>query len=191
MTESKSLEAAADVLAGVRLLVLDVDGVLTDGRLFYGPDGEALKAFNVKDGLGIRMLMDSGVEVAIITARNAPALHARMRDLRVQHFYPGRPDKLTALEALVGELGLTFEQAAYVGDDVLDLPAMRRVGVPITVSDGHPDVKAEAQVIAPCGGGQGAVRAIADAILKAQGRYDAALARVFGDAPQGKGLDKA
>lgn len=188
---AKRLSEAEAALAQVRLLVLDVDGVLTDGRLYYGPEGEALKAFNVKDGLGIRMLIDSGVQVAIITARNAPALHARMRDLRVPHFYPGRPDKLAALEALVDSLGLATEETAFVGDDILDLPAMRRVGVPMTVADGHEDVKAEAQVIAPLGGGQGAVRAIADAILKAQGRYEAALARVFGDAPEGKGLDKA
>lgn len=165
---------ARDLAARVRLLVLDVDGVMTDGSLCYGADGESTKTFHVKDGLGIRLLSNESVRVAVISARNAPALARRLRDLRVEDAYLGRDDKLAALEELLAATGTPAERAAFVGDDILDLPAMRRVGLPIAVGDAHPLVREEARWVTTLGGGRGAVREVADGLLDARGRLRAA-----------------
>ncbi len=160
--------------AEVRALVLDVDGVLTDGRLYYGPEGEALKVFCVRDGLGLRLLRAEGIAVAVITAKRSAALLARLRDLKLEHVYVGREDKLRALDELRDKLSLRHEEVAYVGDDLVDLPVLARVGLPVTVKDGHPLVRERAAWVTEAAGGHGAVREVADGLLEARGRLNAA-----------------
>lgn len=156
--------------ASIRLLVLDVDGVLTDGSLTYGPEGESTKTFHVRDGLGIRLLGHEGIDVAVLSARKSPALLARCRDLWIPHVLAGRDDKLRALRELLEATGIAAERVAHVGDDILDLPVMRHVGLGIAVRDAHPLVLAEAAWITDLPGGRGAVREIADGLLDARGR---------------------
>ena len=155
-----------------RALILDVDGVLTDGRLYYGETGEAFKAFNVKDGLGIQLLIREKIPVAVISARNSPALRKRLNELHVQHMYLGRSDKLACLDELQEILGITSSEMAYCGDDILDLPVLRNVGLSISIADGHYLVREEVDWVTKASGGHGAVREIADALLYAQGRLD-------------------
>ncbi len=152
----------------IHLLICDVDGVLTDGTLSYTAQGEEIKHFNAKDGLGLRLLMHHGVEVAIITARDSKPLARRIKDLGIKHFYPGQDPKILALQTLLKTLELTPEQVAYIGDDILDLPVMRQVGLAITVADGHACVKQEADAITHLGGGRGAVREVTDALIDAR-----------------------
>lgn len=166
-------------LSKLRLLVCDVDGVLTDGRLTYSDGGESTKTFHVRDGMGLRLLMENGVEVAIITARSGAAVAKRMSDLKIKHVAQGRGDKGAALQELLDDLGVPAEHAAYIGDDIIDLPAIRLAGVGITLSDGHEAVQAEADYITNRGGGQGAVREVADAIVDAQVGLQAAIDTVL------------
>lgn len=176
--------------AAVELLILDVDGVLTDGRLNYGADGELFKSFDAKDGLGLRLLMNEGVKVAVISARRSPPLVKRLADLKITHPYLGRDDKLKALDELLVEVNVPLEQVAFVGDDVLDLAVLRRVGLGITVADGHAMVREEAAWVTSAPGGHGAVREISDAILEARGRLQAAVEELL-TVHVGKGvLDK-
>jgi len=172
--------------AAVRLLACDVDGVLTDGTLYYGERGEALKAFHVRDGLGLRLLRERGVELAVISARTSPALERRLADLRIRHYLPGREDKWAALAGLLGELGIAAAEAGFAGDDLLDLPAMRQVGLAIAVADAHPRVRAEAHWVTAAAGGRGAVREIADALLDARGELTAAEAALLGQPAPGQ-----
>lgn len=160
--------------AAVQLLLLDVDGVLNDGLIWYGPDGEVFKPFHSRDGFGIRLLLREGVQVGVLSARKSPALERRLADLKVQHAVLGRDDKIRGLDELLERTGVAPEQAASMGDDVLDLPVMRKVGLAITVRDGHPLVQAEAGWITHLPGGRGAVREVADGILRARGRLEAA-----------------
>jgi 3-deoxy-D-manno-octulosonate 8-phosphate phosphatase (KDO 8-P phosphatase) len=160
--------------ADVRLLILDVDGVLNDGRLWYGPDGELVKPFHSRDGFGIRLLLREGVQVAILSARRSAPLERRLADLHIRHAVLGRDDKRTGLDMLLRATGVAPEEAASMGDDVLDLPVMRRVGLPIAVRDAHPLVRAEAAWVTQHPGGGGAVREVADALLEARGRLRAA-----------------
>jgi len=165
LTSPKNLDTKQR--SNIRLLICDVDGVLTDGTLSYTAKGEEIKHFNVKDGLGIRLLMHIGVEVAIITARDSEPLMRRVQDLGIKYFYPGQDNKITALQELSEKLALKPEQIAYIGDDMLDLPVMRQTGIAVTVADGHPSVKYEADAITELAGGQGAVRELADALIDA------------------------
>ncbi len=167
--------------AAIKLLVLDVDGVLTDGGLYYGEHGEALKRFHVRDGLGLRMLRDAGIEIAVMSARESAPLTRRLADLGIRHGLTGCRDKGAALDQLIAELGLVRDQVAYVGDDLLDLPALAGAGLAITVADGHPLVKEAADWVTRTPGGQGAVREIADALLDSQGGLDRACARLLGE----------
>jgi 3-deoxy-D-manno-octulosonate 8-phosphate phosphatase (KDO 8-P phosphatase) len=155
--------------ARVRLVVLDVDGVLTDGRLYYGADGEALKVFDVRDGHGIKMLGAHGVEVAILSARNSPIVARRARELGVARVLQGRSDKAVGWRELLDETGVDAADAAFVGDDLPDLPVLRQAGFAATVDDARDEVKAAAHWIAPQPGGRAAVRAVAEFILRAQG----------------------
>ncbi len=173
--------ALGERLARIRLLILDVDGVLTDGTLYYGASGEATKAFNVRDGLGLRLLMQSGIELGVITARRGGALERRMADLGITHFYQGRDDKGAALDELLARLQLSPKDVAYVGDDLLDLPVLRRVGLALTVSNGHAQVRREADWVTAAAGGHGAVREIADALLDARGQLEQATSVLLGD----------
>ncbi len=156
--------------AGIKLVIFDVDGVLTDGGLFLGDDGQEYKAFHSRDGHGMVMLMKSGVEIGIITGRTSDVVRIRMQSLGIRHVYQGQRDKLPAYEKLKQELGFTDEQIAYVGDDVVDLPTMCRVGLAIAVQDAHPLVKQHAHWQTAHGGGRGAGRDVCEMILEAQGK---------------------
>lgn len=163
--------------AQIRLVVFDVDGVLTDGSLFIGDDGQEYKAFHSRDGLGMKMLHHSGVEIGIITARSSEVVRHRMASLDIEHVYQGRLEKLPAFEELVAKLDLTPEQTAYVGDDVVDLPVLRRAGLAIAVADAHPLVKRHAHWQTPHPGGRGAARDVCELIMEARGTLDAQLQR--------------
>jgi 3-deoxy-D-manno-octulosonate 8-phosphate phosphatase (KDO 8-P phosphatase) len=164
-----------DKAAQVKLIIFDVDGVLTDGRLILGDDGQEYKAFHSRDGHGMKMLQQSGVEIGIITGRSSQVVALRMASLGVQHVYQGREQKLPAFEELIRTLGVTPEQVAYVGDDVVDLPILLRVGLAVAVADAHPLVLQHAHWQTPHGGGQGAARDVCEFIMEAQGTLDGAL----------------
>jgi 3-deoxy-D-manno-octulosonate 8-phosphate phosphatase (KDO 8-P phosphatase) len=155
--------------ARIRLLIFDVDGVLTDGSLFVGDDGQEYKAFNSRDGHGIKMLLKYGVEVAIITGRTSRVVEHRMANLGITHVYQGKLDKLPAYEELRTRLGISPEETAYVGDDVVDLPVMRRVGLAIAVQDAHPLVRQHSHWQTPSTGGRGAARDVCEMLMEAKG----------------------
>lgn len=159
---------AAAALADIQLLVLDVDGVLTDGRLYYGPKGEALKVFHVRDGHGIKLLMGAGVHVAAFSGRRSAAAAARLRELAVPTVVQGCRDKLAALHTLTKRLALHPLRCACIVDDTPDLPLMSAVGLAAAVADAHPIVKSAAHWIATAPGGRGAVRELCDALLRAR-----------------------
>jgi len=149
----------------IRLLVLDVDGVLTDGRLYFGPRGEALKVFDVRDGYGLVALRRAGVEVAVISGRRSAAVSARCRELRVRHVHQGVADKLAVFERLRARLNLTRSACACVGDDLPDLPLMKAVALSFAVADAHPQVRRAAWAVTRERGGRGAVREVCDLLL--------------------------
>lgn len=161
--------------AAIRLVVFDVDGVLTDGALFIGDDGQEYKAFNSKDGHGMVMLQETGVQLAVITGRTSEVVRIRMESLGVQHVFQGKRLKLPAYEELKQRTALDDQQIAYVGDDVVDLPVMRRVGLAIAVQDAHPVAKRHAHWVTPSGGGRGAAREACELIMEAQGTLEKAL----------------
>ena len=158
----------------IRLLVLDVDGVLTDGRLYYGPRGEALKVFDVRDGYGLVALRRAGVEIAVISGRRSPAVAVRCRELKVRHVHQGVTDKLAVFERLRARLKLAPEACACVGDDIPDVPLMNAVALPFAVADAPPAVRRAAAVVTRRGGGRGAVREVCDLLLagRARGRQE-------------------
>ena len=158
-----------DKAARVRLVIFDVDGVLTDGSLFVGDDGQEYKAFNSRDGHGIKMLIKHGVIVAIITGRTSKVVEHRMENLGIEHVYQGKLDKLPAYEELAGELGISAAETAYVGDDIVDLPVMRRVGLAIAVQDAHPLVRTHSHWQTPSCGGRGAARDVCEMLMEARG----------------------
>lgn len=149
-------------LLQVKLLALDVDGVLTDGGLYYTESGEEMKRFNIKDGQGIKVLLQSGIEVAIITAKSSLSTLHRAKDLGIIHTYLGVEDKLSTLTKLCEKLGLSLSQVAYIGDDINDLAVMKAVGCPLTVADAISKNKDCALYVTKLSGGQGAVREICD-----------------------------
>jgi 3-deoxy-D-manno-octulosonate 8-phosphate phosphatase (KDO 8-P phosphatase) len=155
--------------ARIRLVALDVDGVLTDGRLYYGADGEALKVFDVRDGHGIKMLQSNGVEVAILSARSSDIVATRARELGIRRVLQGRGDKAAAWRELLLETSVDVAHAGFMGDDLPDLPVLRQAGLAATVADARDQVKQIAHWVAPQPGGRGAVRALAEFILLAQG----------------------
>ena len=159
----------AERAARIRLLALDVDGVLTDGRLYYGPQGEALKVFDVRDGHGIKMLLHQGVEVAILSARSSEIVETRARELGIRRVLQGRGNKAAAWRELLAETGIAAEHAGFIGDDLPDLPVLVQAGLAATVADARIEVKNAAHWIAPQAGGRGAVRALAEFILQAKG----------------------
>ncbi len=161
----------------VRLLVLDVDGVLTDGTVYMGHEGELLKAFHIQDGKGISMLRECGIQTAILTARRSPAIERRAEELRIEHVLQGRQPKWPALEELLGELGLDAREVAYAGDDLVDVPVLRRVGLAAAVANAHPLVRGHSHWQSERPGGCGAVRELCELILSAQNRLDAILER--------------
>ena len=154
----------------IRLLVLDVDGVLTDGRLYFGPRGEALKAFHVRDGVGLRELQRAGLEIAVISGRRSPMVAARCRDLGVRHVVQGVGDKLAALTRLCVRLKLTPAACACVGDDLPDVPLMRVAALSFAVADAHRTARRAADVVTRLTGGRGAVREVCDHLLALNAR---------------------
>ena len=166
---------AAELANKIQLVIFDVDGVLTDGGLYFTEDGAELKRFNSLDGHGIKMLKDNGVEVAVITARDSKAVAYRMKNLGIAHLYQGQADKVVAFNDLLQKLNLSADSVAYVGDDVIDLPVMTKVGFAIAVANAHDTVKQYANLITEKSGGHGAVREVCDFILKAQGKFDDAM----------------
>lgn len=154
--------------ARVRLLVLDVDGVMTDGRLHYDAEGREFKSFNVRDGYGIRRIMDAGITVAVISGRPSRAAAGRMAELGIRHVLLGCDDKATALDQLLAATGLPADSAACIGDDAPDLPVMQRVALPIAVADCHPSVAGAAAWRTALPGGKGAVREVCDLLLAAR-----------------------
>jgi len=160
-----------EIAARIRLVLFDVDGVLTDGRLYFDDAGNESKAFHSRDGLGINLLQASGVAAGIITARNSKLVAHRARDLNIEHLYQGAKDKYPAYEALRDRLGLSAAEIAFVGDDVVDLPIMLDVGLAITVPDGHHLVKRHSHWTTVRPGGFGAARDACELILYARGDY--------------------
>jgi len=152
----------------IKLLIFDVDGVLTDGRLIIGDDGQEYKAFNSKDGLGMKMLQQTGVIIAIITARTSNVVQHRMQSLGIEHLYQGQQEKLPAFKKILTELNLSAEEVAYVGDDLIDLPVMLNVGLAICVADAHHLVKQHAHWQTDNVGGRGAAREVCELIMQAQ-----------------------
>ncbi|HAZ54915.1 MAG TPA: 3-deoxy-manno-octulosonate-8-phosphatase KdsC [Franconibacter helveticus] len=158
----------------IRLLILDVDGVMSDGLIYMGNSGEELKAFNVRDGYGIRCALTSGIEVAIITGRKAKLLEDRCETLGITHLYQGQSDKLIAYRNLLEKLALAPDNVAYVGDDLIDWPVMAEVGLSVAVADAHPLLVPRADYVTRIHGGRGAVREVCDLLLLAQGKLDEA-----------------
>jgi 3-deoxy-D-manno-octulosonate 8-phosphate phosphatase (KDO 8-P phosphatase) len=159
----------------VRLMGFDIDGVMTDGRLYFNPAGDELKAFFARDGLGLKMLAGSGVKLAIITGRDSPIVARRAENLDVRLVLQGVDDKRAAMAALLERQGLSFAQAGYMGDDIVDLDVMAACAFSATVADGHPLVRQQADVVATTPAGAGAVREICELILAAQGNWQRAL----------------
>lgn len=167
MVESTTTAQIVGIARQIKLLILDVDGVLTDGRLFMGDDGAEYKSFNVKDGHGLKKLIASGIEVAVITGRVSGAVDRRMSELGINHYFAGQADKIAAYNELLLALGLQSSQVAYIGDDEPDVPVMQLCSLPIAVADAHADAKAVAGWITSKRGGNGAVREVCDLLLRA------------------------
>lgn len=160
----------------VRLMAFDIDGVMTDGRLYFSPAGDEMKAFFSRDGLGLKMLAKSGVRIAIITGRDSPIVLRRAENLGVSLVRQGVEDKRAAMADLLRDEGLDFNQAGYMGDDVVDLAVMAACAFSATVPDGHPLVRRQADYVAGASAGAGAVREVCELLLQAQGRWDPVMA---------------
>ncbi len=162
--------------ASIRLVVFDVDGVLTDGRLSFSDDGRESRAFDIKDGHGIRLLLHCSVQVAVLSGRESGAVARRMRDLGVEFVYQGFQDKGPAFERLLKDCGVAAECTAYMGDDLPDLAPLRRAGLACAVADAHPEVIECAHWVARAAGGHGAARELCDVLVREQGRWDEVIA---------------
>lgn len=168
----------------VRLVLFDVDGVLTDGRLIVGDDGQEYKAFHSRDGHGLKMLQRSGIAVGIITGRRSKVVEHRVADLGIRHVYQGCAEKLPVCRQLLQDLHLKPDEAAFVGDDVVDLPIMLQVGLGIAVQNGHWLVKRHAHWVTPSIGGQGAAREVCELFMHAHGSYTAAMQSYLWTSPE-------
>lgn len=166
-----------DKLKNIKLLLLDVDGVLTDGGIIYNDDGTETKIFNVKDGLGIRLLMEAGIHLCIVTGRRSNALISRCKNLGIDHIYDGVGNKVDVLEAILARTGLSASEVAFIGDDLPDLGLMKKIGLSIAVSDADKTILENADMITSAKGGHGAVREACEAILKAKGLWENILER--------------
>ena len=166
--------------ANIKLVAFDIDGVMTDGGLHYTDDGHELKTFNVQDGLGVVLLRRAGIKVAIITGRTSNVVNCRAKDLGVEHVFHGVGDKGAVSGQLLEQLGLQWSELAFMGDDLIDLPAMTRCGLAIAPANARPVVKERAHMVTDASGGKGAVREAIEFILAAQGKLDAAFAPYLG-----------
>ncbi|SDI40938.1 3-deoxy-D-manno-octulosonate 8-phosphate phosphatase (KDO 8-P phosphatase) [Ferrimonas sediminum] len=165
-------QQAFELAKGVRLLVCDVDGVFSDGRIYLGNNGEELKAFHTRDGFGIKALQASGVDVAVITGRKSDIVQRRMTALGVKHIHQGVDNKIEAYEQLKRQLNVSDDQCAYIGDDLVDTPVMTLTGLSVAVNDAHPLVRKQATLTTVTRGGFGAVRELCDLIMAAQGTLE-------------------
>ncbi|NIA10525.1 MAG: HAD-IIIA family hydrolase [Nitrospiraceae bacterium] len=163
-------------LKKIKLLLLDVDGILTDGSIMYTGNGEEIKTFNAKDGLGIKLLINAGIKVGIITGRKSKALTSRCEDLGIDLVFDGIQNKINALETILKQTAITPEETAFAGDDLPDLPVMKRVGLSMTVPDASCHVIDRADFVTAFKGGHGAVREICEDILKAKNLWEKTLA---------------
>ena len=161
----------------IKLLILDIDGVCTDGKLFYNETGETFKAFHVHDGLGIKLLLASGVHIAVISARESATVIRRMQGLGVQYIFQGYENKVDAYKILLQELNLKDDQVAYLGDDLPDLPLIKKVGLGMCVANANEFLKPHAKFITKKCGGNGAVRETCELIMQAQGTLETSLAQ--------------
>jgi 3-deoxy-D-manno-octulosonate 8-phosphate phosphatase (KDO 8-P phosphatase) len=173
-------------LQRVRLLVVDCDGILTSGALLYGPDGEALKDFHARDGLGLMMLRAAGIRRAVITGRESPIVERRCRDLSFEAILLGRYEKAAALDEVLAATGCAAADTLVMGDDLLDLPPMTRAGVAVTVPGAPEEVRAASDWVTRAAGGRGAVREVCDLVLKSQGRYGTAIQALVASGPPHK-----
>lgn len=169
-------EALKEKIAGIRLMIFDVDGVLTDGKIVYDDRGVESKMFDVRDGHGIKLLMRGGVECAIITARQSRVVEHRAANLGIELVFQGAKDKLKAFDEILDRLKLAPDQAAYMGDDIIDLPVMKRTGFSATVPDAVEDVRERADYVTTRPGGDGAAREVCELVLKAQEKWEDLLA---------------
>ncbi len=170
------MERARQKAARLALMGFDVDGVLTNGMLYFSSQGDEMKAFSSLDGHGLKMLQRAGVEVAIISGRSSRALELRAANLGIDELHMGVEDKGALLTRLARQRGIDLARAGYMGDDVVDLPILRLCGFSATVADGHPEVLSRVDYVASRGGGRGAVREVCDLIIRAQDKWDAAMA---------------
>lgn len=159
-----------EIIKNIKLLILDVDGVLTDGSLYYSKDGEHIKRFNVKDGQGIKLAQSYNLEIALISARQCEIVKNRASELSIKYIYQHCYDKAKKVKELVKEFKISLEEVAYIGDDILDVPPLEIVGLPACPKDAHPSAKSKAKLITEECGGNGCVREIIDLILKEQGK---------------------
>lgn len=173
---SSDATIAQQKAAQVRIMIFDVDGVLTDGRVHFSAEGELMKSFYVHDGLGIQLLQKMGIATAIISARNTPIVSKRAADLGIAYVYQGNHDKRVTFAQLLADTGATAQQCGFMGDDIVDLAIFSKVGFAVSVPNAHPEASARADYVTRAPGGFGAVREICDFILHAQSKYDGALA---------------
>jgi 3-deoxy-D-manno-octulosonate 8-phosphate phosphatase (KDO 8-P phosphatase) len=168
-------------LQQIKLVLLDVDGVLTPGQIIYDDSGNQLKIFDVKDGLGIRLLKEAGIGVGIVTGRTGSALRHRCSNLGIDLIFDGIRDKRAVLEKIKERTGIAAQATAFVGDDLPDIPIMRRVGLAVAVADAHELVRQCAHMTTRAPGGRGAVREVCETILKSQGRWEELINKLFND----------
>jgi 3-deoxy-D-manno-octulosonate 8-phosphate phosphatase (KDO 8-P phosphatase) len=164
----KTSNQVKKIAAKVKLLILDVDGVLTDNTLYIADSGKEAKRFNVSDGMGIALASRAGLEIALISGRRSKATQFRAFDLKIKHVYLGVTDKITAYNQIKKNLKLSDEQIAYMGDDILDVPVLKKVALPICVKDSNPIVRRLVQFVTKAKGGEGAVREVIDMILESK-----------------------
>src|SRR3989338_1244020 len=164
------MEDLRQIIKNIRLIVLDVDGVLTDGSLFYSKDGEHIKRFNVRDGQRIKHAQAYKIEIAIISARECEIVKNRFNELGVKHIYQHCYDKAKKIKEIVSELNISLNEAAYIGDDILDVPVLEIVGLPVCPNDAHPSAQLKSKIITQTKGGIGCVRELIDLILEEQGK---------------------
>lgn len=164
-------------LKHIQLLLLDVDGVLTDGRIIYNDTGSETKFFNARDGFGLKLVIQAGIKVGIVTGRSSSALRHRCDNLGIRYLFDGIADKAMILEQIAAQTGVGPDNAAFVGDDLPDLPIMKRTGFAIAVADAHEIVRQRADWTTRARGGYGAVREVCEALLKAQGLWDQIMER--------------
>jgi 3-deoxy-D-manno-octulosonate 8-phosphate phosphatase (KDO 8-P phosphatase) len=167
--------------AAIRLMAFDIDGVFTDGRIYYGPQGDALKAFNTLDGFGVKQIMRAGIDVAIITGRSSGIVATRAAELGITRVYQGAGDKAQVLAGLLADTGIGIDALGYMGDDWPDLKPLCRAHFACAPANAHPDVRARVHYVTQARGGEGAVREACDLILRARGVYDTLLASACGD----------